>query len=221
MSRDISRRDFIKKIAIGAGGVIILGSYGFYFETPGSSSEISSIVIDFNKCTGCRTCETVCASSNHKVEINGESLSDLGNPYLSNISVNHYNPDVDIPNVCQLCPDNPCVNVCPVDVNPVTGRKALYRDEKTHNIMNDTERCIACMSCAEACKKERRGVIIPNPVTHKPERTCTLCGGNPQCVKYCPFGAISIQEVDIEGEFFGKSPEDISKVLFKRFYEMS
>lgn len=221
MSKELSRRVFIKNLAIGAGGVIVLGSYGFHFETIGTKSSINSIVIDFNKCTGCRTCEIVCASSNHTVKINGEVFSDLGNPSLSNIRVSHFNPDVDIPNVCQLCPDSPCVEACPVDPDPITGRKALYRDEKLNTIMNDTQRCIACMSCAEACKTERRGVIIPNTVTNKPERTCTMCEGDPQCVKHCPFGAISVQEVDVSGEFFGKSPKEISKVLFERFYEMS
>ncbi len=221
MSNELSRRVFIKNLAIGAGGVIVLGSFGFHFEESNSGSVIKSIVVDFNKCTGCRTCEIVCATANHSVEINGEKFPDLGNPFLSNIRVSHYNPDVDIPNVCQLCTDAPCVEACPVDPDEQTGRKALYRDEKYHTIMNDPERCIACMSCADACKTERRGVIIPNAVTNKPERTCTMCNGDPQCVKYCPYGALSVQEVDISGEFFGKSPKEISKVLFKRFYEIS
>ena len=221
MSKELSRRVFIKNLAIGTGGLILLGSYGFHIETSRTKSLLKSIVIDFNKCTGCRTCEIFCASSNHTVEINGEKLSDLGNPFLSNIRVSHFNPDVDIPNVCQLCPDSPCIEVCPVKPDPITGRKALYRDKKLNTIMNDTQRCIACMSCAEACKTERKAVIIPNPITHKPERICTMCGGDPQCVKHCPFGAISVQEVDVSGEFFGKSPQEISKVLFERFYEMS
>lgn len=221
MSKDLSRRDFVKTLAIGTGGVIMLGSFGFHFEQGTGKSVINSIVIDFSKCAGCRTCEIVCAATNHKVEIDGEKFRGLGNPHLSNIRVSHLNPDVDIPNVCQLCPDSPCIEACPVDPDPETGRKALYRDEKLNIIVNDKERCISCMSCTEACKSKRRGVIIPNPVNQKPERICNMCNGDPQCVKYCPFDAISVQEVDVSGEFFGKSPKEISKILYKRFYDMS
>jgi Fe-S-cluster-containing hydrogenase component 2 len=221
MSNKLSRRSFVKKLAIGTGGVIVLGNFGFYFETSGSRSKLQSIVVDFAKCAGCRTCEMACASSNHTVNINGEIFADLGNPYLANIKVSHFNPDVDIPNVCQLCPDSPCIEACPVDPDPKTGRKALYRDENLQIILNDTERCIACTSCADACKKERRGIIIPNPETKKPERLCTLCKGDPQCIKNCPYDALSLREVDISGEYFGKSTKEIAKLLYKKFYDMS
>ena len=80
------------------------------------------------------------------------------------------------------------------------------------------ERCIACGSCAKACRTERVGIIYPNPETNKPERMCTLCDGDPQCVKYCPYDALSYTQLDLEKEFYGKSPELIAEELTRRWY---
>jgi len=72
--------------------------------------------------------------------------------------------------------------------------------------------------CAEACKTQRVGVIIPNPVTNQPERMCTLCGGDPQCVKNCPFGALSYVEVDTAREHYGMYPDAVAGELSMRYY---
>jgi Fe-S-cluster-containing hydrogenase component 2 len=48
---------------------------------------------------------------------------------------------------------------------------------------------------------------------------CTLCSGDPNCVKTCPYGTLSLVEVDTNREFFGKSPSDIAKELMKKFYK--
>ena len=102
--------------------------------------------------------------------------------------------------------------------DPKTGRRALYRDEATRTIHNDPGRCIGCRSCARACAAQRTGVIIPNPATGKPERMCTLCGGDPQCVKRCPFGALSYVEVRPDRKFYGLGPEKIAAELAMKWY---
>ena len=53
-----------------------------------------------------------------------------GNPALSNIYVHSFNPDVSAPAVCARCAETPCVNACPVDPEPGTGRRAIFQDEK-------------------------------------------------------------------------------------------
>ncbi len=217
-NQQYSRRDFLKNLAIGAGGVALIGSFGFMFKFPKADGTLSSIVVDFDKCTGCRTCESVCSAYNHKVTVDSEQLNGLGNPYLSNIQVHHYLPDADVPVTCNMCPDTPCITACPVPPDLTTGRKALYRDDATLTIRNDRDRCLGCQECATACKTQRAGIIIPNPETHKPERMCRLCDGDPQCVKYCPYGALSVQEVNFEREFFGKSADEIATHLFNRYY---
>ena len=219
--KNYTRRDFIKNVAIGSGTAFVFGNIGVLNVFATGSEEnrsYSSIVVDYSKCTGCRICETVCSAFNHKKEVNGESILGLGNPFNSNIRVRAFNPDVDIPNICQMCPDNPCIESCPVPPDPKTGRKALYRDEKTFAIKTDPERCVACGVCVKECKTKRAGVIIPNPKTNKPERMCTLCDGDPQCVKNCPYGALSYVKVDTGREFFGMPPEQIAGELAKRWY---
>ena len=61
-------------------------------------------------------------------------------------------------------------------------------------------------------------MIIPNPETGKPERICTLCGGDPQCVKRCPFGALSYVEVRADRKFYGLGPEKIAAELAMKWY---
>ncbi len=216
-----TRRDFIRDVAFGSSALFLFGNLGVLHVAEakeGESTVYHMIVVDYTKCTGCRTCETVCSAFNHKQTVNGEALLGLGNPYYSNIRVYPYNPDVDIPVTCAMCPDNPCIEACPVSPHPETGRKALYRDDKTGAIKNDLERCIACGSCAEACRTQRSGIIVPNPETNKPERMCTLCDGDPQCVKHCPFEALSHVEVSVGQEFYGLTSEKIAVELIKRWY---
>ncbi len=217
---NLSRREFIKGIGIGGGALVLLGRFGIHAAAWAGSdnSVLKMVVVDYGKCTGCRTCEAACSSQNRPVTINGEELPGLGNPRYSNIRVESFNTDVDIPNVCAMCADTPCVNACPVEPDPKTGRRALYRDEATHTITNDPERCQSCGSCAEACAAQRTGIIRPDPATGKPERICTLCGGDPQCVKWCPFGALSYSEVKPDRKFYGTAPEKIATELARNWY---
>ena len=219
-SKDLTRRDFIKNLAVGSGTIALFSNFGLLHFNADDKGIIRAIVVDYNKCTGCRTCETVCSAFNHKQIVKGETLMGLGNPFLSNIKIHHYNPDVDVAAVCAMCPDAPCIEACPVPEDPETGRKALYREKNTFVIKNDTARCIGCGSCANACKTQRVGIIKPNPETNKPEHICTLCNGNPQCVTYCPFDALSYVEVDSKREFYGIAPGIIAGELSKRFYNI-
>ena len=212
-----SRRKFMKAV-VGSGALVLLGQFGVFRlaeAQQGGEKILTMIVVDYAKCTGCRTCEAVCSAYNHKQTVNGETLNGLGNPDLANIRVYGFNPDVDVPAVCAMCADSPCIEACPVEPDPKTGWKALYREEKNQTISNDPERCIACGSCAEAC---RAGVIIPNAETDKPERMCTLCGGDPQCVKHCPFGALSQVTVDTRRQYYAMKPEQIAEQLIQQWY---
>jgi Fe-S-cluster-containing hydrogenase component 2 len=214
-----SRRKFMKA-AFGSGAMVMLDQFGLFRLAQAKEGEksLTMIVVDYAKCTGCRTCETACSAYNHQQTVNGEILNGLGNPDLANIRVYGYNPDVDVPAVCAMCPDSPCIEACPVDPDPKTGWKALYREEKNLTIKNDTKRCIACGECAEAC---RVGVIRPNAETDIPERMCTLCDGDPQCVKYCPFGALSQVKVDTGKKYYAMRPEKIAEQLMNEWYGAS
>lgn len=217
---NFTRRGFIKGIGIGGGALVLFGHFGVHAAAWALSGDprLRMVLVDYEKCTGCRTCETACSSRNRPVSVNSRELPGLGNPRFANIRVHSFNPDVDVPNVCAMCADTPCVNACPVKPDVKTGRRALYRDTATHTIHNDPGRCIGCRSCAKACAGERTGVITPNAATGKPERMCTLCGGDPQCVKQCPFGALSYVEVRRDRKFYGLGPEKVAAELAKTWY---
>ncbi|HCC69746.1 MAG TPA: FeS-binding protein [Bacteroidales bacterium] len=219
-TRKHSRRHFLSRITYGAGGLVLLGSYGFSITRDNKNGVIRAISVDFEKCTGCRTCESVCSEYNNRVMVNGEMLNGLSNPARSNIRVYHFNPDVDIPSTCALCEDAPCIEACPVEPDPVTGRKALYRDDKLHTIVNDPIRCIGCQSCAIACAEKRAGVIHPDPETGNPMFMCTLCGGDPQCVKHCPYDALKYMEMPADRDLDKLAPEKLAQIMIDKFYNV-
>lgn len=218
LTSEISRKEFLRKLAVGAGGMVFLGNFGFIFPFKSPNGEIKAIIVDFNKCAGCRTCETACSAYNYQVEVDGQMMKGLGNPDLSNIKVWHYNPDVDVPVTCFLCEDAPCIEACPISPDPITGRKALYRDETFNTIKCDLDRCIGCEKCSKACREESGGVIFPNKDTGKPKRMCTLCDGDPQCVKYCPYGALQYLSVTPDMPLRNTSPEQIAEILIEKYY---
>jgi len=221
-----SRREFFKRISLGSAGLLLFDRFlvrGLRAQPSQDQAQpekmvFSMVVVDFNKCTGCRTCETVCSSFNNKVLVNGRELPGLGNPALSNIRVYPYNPDVDVPVICLMCEDAPCIAACPVDPDPQTKHRAIYREGRLPVLRNDLDRCIGCGSCAEACRTSRVGAIVPNRETNKPERTCTLCGGDPQCVKHCPYGALSHVVQGLPGQHYGLSPDAVAGLLTDLWY---
>ncbi len=218
MSKQESRREFLKKLALGSGAAVLFGSFGLIMHSSPDKKHFKVIIVDFDKCAGCRTCETVCSAVHHKSIIDGALMDGLGNPKLSNIKVYSFNPDADVPIVCALCPDHPCITACPVPADLFTGRKALYKHPETGAVTNDLDRCIGCGQCAIACESYRTGTIKPNAETNKPERICDLCGGDPACVKECPFGALAYKEMEIESPYFGKSENEIGAMLIEKFY---
>lgn len=126
--------------------------------------------VDFEKCTGCRVCELVCAL--HK-----ENSFD---PKLSRIKVLRLHQLVNLPVACRLCEDAPCVRACP--------RDALTQDEETGVISVDDSKCDMCGWCIEACKY---GAMFLSE-NKKTVKVCDLCEGKPQCVEWCPEGALSL-----------------------------
>ena len=132
-----------------------------------------ALFIDYQKCTGCRTCELVCA-----VRHDGFS-----NPARSRIRVMKWEAEgLYIPMSCQQCQDAPCMNVCPV--------KAITRDEQLGRISVDYDACIGCRSCVGVCPF---GAMSFNSID-KQVFKCDLCDGDPQCVRFCDVKAVNLLE---------------------------
>ena len=79
---------------------------------------------------------------------------------------------------CQHCEHPFCLAVCPT--------LAIEKDIETGGVTIDPDRCMGCGSCLTVCPfgaisydSDRRQIM-----------KCELCGGDPQCVKFCQTGAL-------------------------------
>lgn len=133
------------------------------------------LYVEPSLCTGCRSCELACSF------IKTKSFS----PVYSRIQVATLLEDaLFVPMVCSQCEDAPCVGVCP------TG--ALYRPESGGVVLMKEERCIGCRMCVVVCPFGSIAIRGDDKVASK----CDLCGGDPECVKFCFTGAISYVDSD-------------------------
>jgi Fe-S-cluster-containing hydrogenase component 2 len=133
------------------------------------------LVIQPEKCTGCRTCELVCSFVK-----TGEF-----NPARSRISVFSFEKvGFSTPVVCQQCSNAACMQVCPVG--------AISRNEGTGAMVVDSGKCLRCKMCTIACPF---GATIYDSVVDIIAK-CDLCNGDPACVKFCPSGAITYAQAN-------------------------
>ena len=131
-------------------------------------TEKSFISADLQKCTGCGTCELICAIKRENVY----------SPRYSRIKILRLFRLVNLAVVCRQCKDAPCVVSCPQD--------CLVQSENSGVILVDESKCDCCGWCMEACPY---GAITVNPETET-VMICDLCDGNPQCVEWCPEEAL-------------------------------
>jgi Fe-S-cluster-containing hydrogenase component 2 len=133
------------------------------------------LVINYEKCTGCRLCELVC-SVMHK---------GVSNPSRSCIKVMKWESEgLYIPMSCQQCEDAPCVSACPV--------KASARDESLGRIVVDHDLCIGCRTCVSVCPFGAMSFDVVDRRVIK----CDLCDGDPQCVRFCEVKAVEFVDAD-------------------------
>lgn len=133
-----------------------------------------SLVLDLDKCTGCRTCEMACSFIHY-----GEY-----NPVKSAIQVSIFSESaVFVPIVCFQCKKPFCEEVCP------TGALTKNDIDGAFVVLVDNEKCVGCKMCTMACPFGC--ITISNEGF---ARKCDLCAGQPECVVFCPTGAIEFKE---------------------------
>ncbi|MEL1136049.1 4Fe-4S dicluster domain-containing protein [Desulfitobacterium sp. THU1] len=102
------------------------------------------MVIDLDKCIGCRTCAVACKA--HNAQPPGTWWNRVftpGSPYHQSAVGEEGNLQMNfLPVSCQMCDNAPCEKVCPVG--------ATYTDERGV-VLVDYERCIGCRYCIAAC----------------------------------------------------------------------
>ena len=127
------------------------------------------LVIDYEKCTGCRLCEMVCSVKHEGVN----------NPLRTRINIAKWETKgLMVPMVCRQCEDAPCIAACPTN--------ARLRDEELGRVIVNYDRCIGCKTCVIACPF---GSINWDPYARK-VISCDLCDGEPLCARFCETGAI-------------------------------
>jgi len=139
--REITRRDFLKKggaaAALATAG-LVAGSRVFTAEEPDAATSVKyAMVIDLDRCFGCRACMEACKVENNTPE-------GVFWMYVFRFEEGHF-PDVRIsymPRPCMHCDNAPCVKPCPVG--------ARYK-RADGLVATDWKRCIGCRYCEVAC----------------------------------------------------------------------
>jgi Fe-S-cluster-containing dehydrogenase component len=145
-------------------------------EKPAIALSKGHIIVNTSICGGCHTCAIICSLKNEG-KINWQ---------LSRIQVSRdeLGGCIQVPLPCNQCDGPECLLACP------TG--ALHVDEKTGARVIDSEVCVGCQLCLNSC------IASPPRIRFNAEKNicfkCDLCNGDPQCVKFCPTGAIKYVE---------------------------
>lgn len=105
------------------------------------------MVIDLDKCSGCRACEVACKQENN-IAPSTQDQADYGRMIswinvITTVEGDFPNTKVAfVPMLCQQCENPPCIRVCPVG--------ATYKSQQ--GIVGQIyPRCIGCRYCANAC----------------------------------------------------------------------
>ena len=132
------------------------------------------VVSDNEKCIGCLACVVSCMDHHYDI--------DAADPVALRNYTRHTWPSgftAYITESCHHCADAPCMDICPVS--------AIYKDEKGI-VLVDADACVGCLACKAACPFD-----IPKLNASGAMTKCDLCGGDPQCVKVCPAGALGVE----------------------------
>jgi molybdopterin-containing oxidoreductase family iron-sulfur binding subunit len=216
---DKDRRNFIKKMAVAgvatvaavSGSALMLRRLTEDAETSATTAEEPRkrtwiMVIDLDKCTGCRQC-TVACQSGHFVPFDQEWIK------IYDIT-DSAGQKIHFPRPCMNCKEAPCVKVCPVN--------ATYHNEDDI-VLIDHERCIGCRMCMAACPYEARYFNWTEPPVSQEEKghkntpeepwphkvgvveKCMFCSPHRAEMGQLPYCVLACQEGSL---YFGDLNED-------------
>ena len=206
VNKPATRREFLKVAGVGSASVLaatLISCTAPLAVSPTSSAPTTTapkptvyvpnakmmVLQEPSKCVGCRRCEVACtAFHDNKIQ-----------PAISRVKISrnfNFGPDgprlgMDrgpglfgnfrlIGETCLQCPHPvPCMTSCPagaIGVDSATGARVI-----------DAAKCTGCGTCTKACPWQMTSLDLEAKKATK----CDLCGGDPQCVKICPSGALS------------------------------
>lgn len=135
------------------------------------------------KCTGCKTCEIVCAVGHSKSK---DLFTAILEDDFSLPAVRVYFSEGDNFCVsCRQCKDHPCVNACIA---------SAIKYDPGKGILFDKDKCVGCWMCIMSCPY---GAVRHDLRDSKSVR-CDHCAdiNDPRCAKSCPTKAIIYKEED-------------------------
>jgi len=171
--KGLSRRTFLKAGLTGGLLVAVGGRWLPLSQALAQAQAEYALIIDLNKCVGCRACELACQQRNGLPE---------GKSFIHILPKGEGEDRWFLPVQCQHCRDAPCEHVCPT--------RATYHHESGVVLIND-KTCVGCKYCAVACPYNARTFNEETGIVDK----CWLCldwvlgGGQPACVQACVLGA--------------------------------
>lgn len=139
-------------------------------------------VLDPSLCTACGACEVACVEARYGLSgLVPDDAVVLERRRLA-VRVVAEVPRLD---VCDHCPDSPCIPVCP--------HHALlrFRDGRVELL---EDRCTGCGKCIAACPTRAIRRVTDLDIAVKCDG-CLPIDGGPACVPACPSGALSVFDV--------------------------
>jgi Fe-S-cluster-containing dehydrogenase component len=188
-TKTTTRRKFLKMAAIGGAGLAVLPLVGdLTAEASDWAPNAKWMVIqDSSRCIGCKRCEVACSlTHDNKISPNTSRIKVTRNwaygpegPKAGAKASGMFGDFRIIADTCLQCPHPvPCLTACP--------NGAIEVDAKTGARVINNEKCKGCGICQKACPHAMTSL---DSDTHKATK-CDLCGGDPECVKICPAGAL-------------------------------
>ncbi len=179
----ISRRGFLRGLAAsgavaGAGTMSLCSMRAMAAQTPLSKY---GVLVDVDRCVGCRTCEGACREWN-QLESEEAEPADLSPSSLTVVTAAETGTeeeDLHTKWQCMHCVSPTCVTVCPA---------GALRKTDDGPVLWNKKRCIGCRYCVIACP-----FSVPRfDWEHRKITKCVFCadrlarGMEPACVESCP-----------------------------------
>jgi len=138
MAGELSRRKFLKQVALGTTAVAATAAGAGLKEARADKKDVQyAMVIDLQKCVGCGGCIVACKNENNVQEGFAWSFKDITTTgTFPNVRYEY------IPRLCNHCQNAPCVEICP------TG--SMHKEDGGITA-HTPDTCIGCLSCVGVC----------------------------------------------------------------------